>query len=102
MLSFLKYLVYLFQAKESRECILCLSEYRKFLSIKNNNKIREGDKVKIAWLPSARNVPSGTPNAYIGMEGVVEGLRETGEFFLSLSNGGTLVVGKHYEVKKLV
>ena len=100
MLSFLKYLVYLFQVKEYRERVLCLSEYRKFLSI--NNNIKEGDKVKIAWLPSARNVPSGTPNAYIGMEGVVEGLRETGEFFLSLSNGGTLVVGKHYEVKKLV
>lgn len=101
MLSFLKYLVYLFQAKENRERILCLSEYRKFLSIKDNNKIKEGDKVKITWLPSARNVPYGTPNAYIGMEGVVEGLNEDGEFFLN-SGRGTLVVGKHYEVAKLV
>lgn len=37
-----------------------------------------GDKVKITWLDSCRNVNSKTLNPYIGMEGVVDYLYDNG------------------------
>jgi len=46
----------------------------------------EGRKVRITWLSSCRNVPSGTPNPYIGMEGIVTDLKQDGSFHLFCGN----------------
>lgn len=43
---------------------------------------KNGDKIKLTWLPSCRNVPKGTPNPYIGMEGIVENMNIYGDFVL--------------------
>ena len=34
--------------------------------------MKNGDNIKITYLPSCINVPNGTPNPYIGMAGTVE------------------------------
>ncbi len=43
---------------------------------------QEGRRIRITWLPSCRNVSTGTPNPYIGMEGIVEDLKDDGTFNL--------------------
>ena len=48
-----------------------------------NSFPKNGDKIRITWLPSCRNAPAGTPNPYIGMEGIVEKLTITGDFHLN-------------------
>lgn len=58
----------------------------------------EGRKVKITWLPSCRNVPNGTPNPYVGMEGTVSDLKPDGSFMLC-GLGHSLVVGNEYQFK---
>jgi len=47
---------------------------------------KNGDKIKITWLPSCRNVPKGTQNPYIGMEGIVEGLNIDGYLVLNFGS----------------
>jgi hypothetical protein len=34
--------------------------------------LKNGDKIRIVYLPSCINVPKFTPNPYIGMEGIVQ------------------------------
>lgn len=34
--------------------------------------MKNGDNIKITYLPSCINVPRGTPNPYIGMSGTVD------------------------------
>ncbi len=44
---------------------------------------KNGDTIRITWLPSCRNAPRRTPNPYIGMEGIVEELTINGDFTLN-------------------
>lgn len=39
-------------------------------------KLKNGDCIKLTKLPSCRNVPTGTPNPYVGMSGTVHDLRD--------------------------
>jgi|APCry1669189101_1035198.scaffolds.fasta_scaffold393174_2 hypothetical protein len=51
--------------------------------------LKEGDRIRITWLPSCRNAP-GTRNPYIGMEGTVHDIKE-GMF--DLFTGNSWLVG---------
>lgn len=55
---------------------------------------QEGRLIKITWLPSCINVPKGTPNPYIGMEGEVIDLRENGDFTLKTETSYLVVTRK--------
>lgn len=68
-----------------------------FSIFSRKRKIKNGDKVKITWLPPCKN-SKGSPNPYIGMKGIVEDLNPDKSFVL---NTGTsiLIVGKRYKVK---
>jgi len=62
---------------------------------------KNGDKIKITWLPSCRNVPNGTPNPYIGMEGVVENMTIDGDFYLNCETCGLVCTGEDFSYIKL-
>lgn len=57
---------------------------------------KNGDKIKITWLPSCKNVPNGTPNPYVGMEGIVEELNIDGDFFLNCGTCQLVVSGAKF------
>lgn len=45
--------------------------------------MKNGDRIRITWLPPCKNVTRNTPNPYIGMEGIVVDLnKEEGYFHL--------------------
>ena len=62
-------------------------------------KLKNGDKIKITWLPSCKNAPY-SKNAYIGMQGVVEDLKEDKSFTLRTETA-VLIVGKKYKFENL-
>lgn len=62
--------------------------FKKLSSLKN------GDRIKITWLPSCINVPCGTPNPYIGMEGTVTDFN--GQNF-DLFTGSSWLVGIRFK-----
>ena len=57
---------------------------------------QEGRRVKITNLLSCRNAPKGTPNPYIGMEGIVTDLKPDGTFNL-VDNSVLVITRPHYE-----
>lgn len=55
---------------------------------------QEGRLIKITWLPSCINVPKGTPNPYIGMEGEVIDLKDNGDFTLKTETSYLIITRK--------
>ena len=54
--------------------------------------MKNGDKIRITWLPACKNAKPGTPNPYIGMEGVVVDLNKK-EGYFHLFTGSSWLCG---------
>lgn len=70
------------------------------MKTKRKNKLRDGDKIKITYLPPCRN-GEGTANPYIGMSGTVFDLKPDGSFALSTGNSWLIVSGKKIKFERL-
>lgn len=59
---------------------------------------RNGDNITITWLPACVN-GRGTKNPYIGMSGLVEELKQNGEFVLNTGTSYLVCSGKLNYIK---
>ncbi len=72
--------------------------YRKRLELWRTTFPNDGDKIKITWFPDNR----GEPNAYIGMQGVVENMNKIeGTFVLNCGNSKLICHGNFNYIKSL-
>ena len=72
------------------------------MSLLHARRLRNGDRIRITWLPSCRNTP-GTRNPYIGMEGTVEDLTRRGGLNFSLvgETSVLIVIGRRFRYERL-
>jgi len=79
--------------------ILTLLGFRPPISTVYAERPSEGEQIEMTWLPNPRNHPN-VVNAYIGMSGKVDGLKDDGSFFL-MGETSILVVGTRYKFKRI-
>lgn len=75
---------------------MCLKLFKR----EKKRRIQNGDNVELTWLPDHVCRFGVSPNAYIGMSGVVHELQKNGVFWLRTDTSWLLVNGK-YKVKFL-